>query len=55
MDKIDTLMVGSGGLAVSEVATPMLAQADANNVVQIIVQIIIGVATLVGLFKKNKK
>lgn len=55
MNKVDTLVIGSGGFAVSEIATPIMAQADATNIVQVIVQIIIGIATLVGLFKKNKK
>lgn len=55
MGKIDTIAIGSGGFAVSEVAQPMLESADASNVVQLVVQVIIGIATLIGLFKKKSK
>lgn len=55
MQEVKTLLVGSSGFAVSEVATPILATADVGNIVQVVVQILIGIATLIGLFGKNKK
>lgn len=55
MNEIKTLLTGTSGIAVAEVATPMLQSADVGGIVQVIVQIVIGVATLIGMFKKNKK
>lgn len=53
--KLDTLAYGVGGISASVVAEPTLDAVNSGNVVQIIVQIIIGIATLVGMFRKNKK
>lgn len=53
--KLDTLAYGVGGFSASVVAEPALDALNTGNVVQVIVQIIIGIATLVGMFKKNKK
>lgn len=55
MQSIKTLLTGTSGIAVAEVAQPMLATADASSIVQVIVQIVIGIATLIGMFKKDKK
>lgn len=55
MDNIKTLLTGTSGIAVAEVAQPMLQSADVGGIVQVIVQIVIGIATLVGMFKKPKK
>ena len=55
MQSIKTLLTGTSGIAVAEVATPMLQSADIGGIVQVIVQIVIGVATLIGMFKKKSK
>ena len=55
MDQVKTLLTGSSGIAVAEVAQPMLQSADVSSIVQVIVQIVIGIATLVGMFKKKSK
>lgn len=55
MDNIKTLLTGTSGIAVAEVSQPILQSADASSIVQVIVQIVIGVATLIGMFKKQKK
>ena len=53
--KLDSLTYGVGGFSASVIADPVLTNADASSVVSIIVQLIIGVATLIGMFKKGKK
>lgn len=55
MDQIKTLLTGTSGIAVAEVTQPMLQSADVSSIVQVIVQIVIGVATLIGMFKKKSK
>lgn len=55
MNEIKTLLTGTSGIAVAEVAQPMLQSADVGGIVQVIVQIVIGVATLIGMFKKKSK
>lgn len=55
MDQIKTLLTGTSGIAVAEVTQPMLQTADVSNFVQVIVQIVIGIATLIGMFKKKSK
>ena len=55
MGKADSLFYGVTGITAVEVSQPLLQSADATNVVQIIVQVIIGIATLIGMFKKNQK
>lgn len=55
-DNIVTLITGSSG-AVAVEAVPHITSSDISStggVIQIIVQIVIGVATLLGLFGKNK-
>lgn len=54
MDKIEVLAIGATGVTATEIATPILQTADVSSVVQVVVQILIGIATLIGLFKKNK-
>lgn len=54
--EITTLVTGSSGVVAVE-AVPHLAGADltqAGGIIQIVVQIVIGIATLLGLFGKNK-
>lgn len=51
-DSIAKLATGSLGIAGSELA-PVIVD-DTSNLVQIVVQVIIGIATLIGLFKKKK-
>lgn len=55
VQKLDTLAYGVSGFSASIVAEPMLDAVNSGNIVQVIVQIIIGIATLVAMFKKNKK
>ena len=53
---LNTLLIGGSGIASSEIL-PVAVQAaptDIPNIVSVIVQILIGVATLLGLFKNNK-
>lgn len=54
MSKLDTLTVGAVGFTSAEIATPALNAVDASGLVQVVVQVIIGIATLIGLFKKKK-
>ena len=55
-DTIAKLATGSLGIASSELAPAVVdaIPADTSNIVQIVVQIVIGIATLIGLFKKKK-
>ena len=55
MGKTDSLIYGVTGITAVEVSQPILQSADTTNLVQIIVQVIIGIATLIGMFKKNQK
>lgn len=55
MSKADTLFVGASAFTASEVATPILQTADLSGFVQIIVQVVIGIATLITMFKKKKQ
>ena len=55
MDQVKTLLTGTSGIAVAEVTTPMLQSADVGSIVQVVVQIVIGIATLIGMFKKKSK
>lgn len=54
--EIATFMTGGTGVVAVE-AVPHLTSSDISStggIIQIIVQIVIGVATLLGLFGKNK-
>jgi hypothetical protein len=55
-EKINTLIVGSTGLSASLVAPSLLetAQVESPNLINIIIQIVVGIATLIKLFKKQK-
>lgn len=55
VNTVKSLFAGSAGIAVSEIATPILQTADLSGFVQIVVQIVIGVATLISMFKKKKQ
>lgn len=50
-------IVGTSGVAVSEIASQVdvPTSGDTSEVIKVIVQIIIAVATLFGLFKKKPK
>ena len=56
MSKINTLLISGTGLVSTE-AVPAVLDAvtnDTPNIIQIIVQLVIGVATLINLFKRKK-
>lgn len=55
-EEISTLITGGAGVTAVEVVPnlPFDQIGNAGGVVQILVQIIIGVVTLLGLFKKKK-
>ena len=55
-DTIAKIATGAAGLASSEIAPAVIdAVADnTNGVVQLIVQVIIGICTIIGIFKKKK-
>lgn len=55
-NKIQNLVVGASGLGASEIAQDVIAnsQDKASTITTIIVQIIIGISTLIGLFKRKK-
>jgi hypothetical protein len=50
-------IVGTSGVAISEVASQveLPTSGDTSEVIKIVVQIIIAVATLFGMFKKKPK
>lgn len=56
-EKINSVVVGATGLSGSVVAPDVIASVapDASSLVNVVVQILIGIATLIGIFKKNKK
>lgn len=56
MDTLEKVSIGASGMLGAEVAPQVvdIVSTDPSNVVQIVVQIIIGIATLIGLFKKKK-
>lgn len=51
---VKNAIIGTAGIGAVEVATPVLQSADVSSIVQVIVQVVIGIATLVSMFKKNK-
>jgi len=56
MNRISTLLVGGSGIALTE-ATPTVASAVGGNVpdlIQVVIQLAIGIVTLLGLLKKKK-
>ena len=56
-EKLNTLLIGSTGITASAVAPEIVANTDVSdpNIINIIVQLIVGIATLIKLFKKEKK
>lgn len=56
-DTISRLITGSAGVASSEVVgmVDIPTTTDTADVVKVVVQLIIGIATLLGLFKKKSK
>jgi hypothetical protein len=57
MDTVRKVVIGGSGYIVSQVSDEVitLTAADIDTIVRILVQIIIGVATIYGIFKKSKK
>lgn len=56
-EMVKVAAIGSAGIASSEVIPTLLAAnpSDLTQIVQLATQIIIGIATLFGLFKKKSK
>ena len=54
ISEVKNALIGGAGIGAVEVATPVLQSADVSSIVQVIVQVVIGIATLVSMFKKNK-
>lgn len=54
--RVTSLFVGGSGVAVSEVASDIQlpSSGDTSEIIKIIVQVVIAVATLIGLFKKKQ-
>ena len=54
---VSKLIVGTSGVTVAEVANHVEppTSGDVSEIIKIIVQVVIGIATLIGLFKKNPK
>lgn len=48
------LQIGASGLLSSAIATPLLISEPKEGVINAIVQVVIAVVTLLGLFKKKK-
>lgn len=55
--KLDTILVGTAGISASAITPAVVHSADVSdpNIINIIVQLIVGIATLIKLFKKEKK
>jgi hypothetical protein len=56
MERMNNLLLGGGGIALVD-TTPDLINVIAVNapsVVQMLVQIVIGIVTIIGIFKKKK-
>ena len=51
---VKNAIIGTAGIGAVEITTPVLQSADVSSIVQVIVQVVIGIATLVSMFKKNK-
>ena len=54
ISEVKNAVIGGVGIGAVEVATPVLQSADVSSIVQIVVQVVIGIATLVSMFRKNK-
>jgi hypothetical protein len=56
MNKFNELLIGGGGIALVD-TTPQILNAmpiDAPSIVQVLVQLVIGIVTLISLFKRKK-
>lgn len=55
-NEISTLVTGGAGISAVEVVPhlPLESLDSAGGIIQILVQLVIGVVTLLGLFKKKK-
>lgn len=55
--KLNTILVGTTGISASAIAPELLHDATLENpnIINIIVQLVVGIATLIKLFKKEKK
>lgn len=57
-DSVKTMFVGASGIGGVELTSAVIeaSASDGANIVQVVIQIIIGIATLIGMFrKKNQK
>jgi hypothetical protein len=50
-----SLKIGITGIASSIITTPLLTTGPDDQIINVIVQILIGVATLIGLFRRKNK
>lgn len=57
MEKVTNLIIGTSGVgAIELVSSPDLANiSQVSDITSVVVQIIIGVVTLLGLFRKKQK
>ena len=53
---LNTLLIGSTGVGASELVPiiPQVAQVELSSIAQVVIQIVIGIVTLLGLLKKRK-
>jgi predicted AAA+ superfamily ATPase len=53
---LNTLLIGSTGVGASELVPiiPQVAQVELGSIAQVVMQIVIGIVTLLGLLKKRK-
>lgn len=57
MNRLSNLLIGGSGIVAVEAAPNMVQNLpmDAPDIAQVIVQLIIGIVTIIGMFKKNKR
>lgn len=55
--KLNTILVGTTGISASALTPELLenVSSDSPNLINIIVQLVVGIATLIKLFKKKKE
>lgn len=55
LDKLTNTIIGVSGITAVEVVPtlPVIQTLDYSSIIQTLVQVLIGVATLIGLFKKK--
>lgn len=56
-EQVGNFITGGAGIATSEIVSnvDVPASADTSEIVKVVVQLIIGIATLLGLVKKKNK